>query len=68
MAFIENWIGGAPANWWAPNHARVIAMQGSSDVEVSARTADETYLCIPGEDGKANPMIAAELDAATGRP
>lgn len=37
------------------------------DTGTDARIADETYLCIPGEDAKASPMIAAELDAATGR-
>lgn len=67
MAFIENRLADDPTNWWAPNHACVLAMLRSSGFQASARIADETYLCIPGEDTNANPMIAAELDAATGQ-
>ena len=68
MAFIECRLAGDPTNWWAPNHACVLAMLRSSGFEVQARIADETYLCAPADPSAAAAMIAAERDAATGYP
>src|SRR5690606_23914494 len=39
MAFIEHRLAGDPTNWWAPNHACVLAMLRSSGFQVQARIA-----------------------------
>ncbi|MDQ3288004.1 MAG: TIGR04290 family methyltransferase [Pseudomonadota bacterium] len=66
MAFIEHRLAQDPTNWWAPNHACVLAMLRSSGFDVHDRIADETYLCVPGNSGL-DTMVSAELDAATGQ-
>lgn len=65
MAFIERRLAGDPTNWWAPNHACVLAMLRSSGFAVRERITHETYLCEPGREPVAT-MIEAELQAATG--
>lgn len=47
MAFIEHRFAGDPTNWWVPNHAGVEAMLRSSGLRVTARPAEEIYLCEP---------------------
>ena len=48
MAFIEHGFSGDPTNWWVPNHAGVEAMLRSSGMRITARPAEEIYLCVPG--------------------
>jgi len=45
MAFIENTLEGDETNWWAPNHAAVVAMLRSSGIEVTGMPAHEIYIC-----------------------
>ncbi len=47
MAFIEHRMVGDQTNWWAPNHAAVMAMLRSTGMKVVGRPLDETYLCEP---------------------
>ncbi|HVE51891.1 MAG TPA: TIGR04290 family methyltransferase [Ramlibacter sp.] len=53
MAFIEHRFSGDPTNWWVPNHAGIEAMLRSSGLRVTARPAEEIYVCAP------NPATAA---------
>jgi tRNA (mo5U34)-methyltransferase len=50
MAFIEHRFSNDPTNWWVANHAGVEAMLRSSGLRVTARPADEIYLCEPDPD------------------
>jgi tRNA (mo5U34)-methyltransferase len=50
MAFIEHRLAGDPTNWWAPNHAAVLAMLRSCGMRVTARPGRETYLCEPDRE------------------
>jgi tRNA (mo5U34)-methyltransferase len=64
MAFVERRLAGDPTNWWAPNHACVVAMAKSAGLEVVERPGHEIYVCKPRglpED------VADELAAAVGR-
>jgi tRNA (mo5U34)-methyltransferase len=54
MAFIEHRFAGDATNWWVPNHAGVEAMLRSSGLRVTARPAEEIYLC------EADPLAAPE--------
>jgi tRNA (mo5U34)-methyltransferase len=47
MAFIEQRLAHDPTNWWAPNHAAVLALLRSCGMRVTARPGKETYLCTP---------------------
>jgi tRNA (mo5U34)-methyltransferase len=47
LAFIEKRLANDLTNWWAPNHAAVLAMLRSSGMRVIARAGHETYLCEP---------------------
>jgi tRNA (mo5U34)-methyltransferase len=47
MAFIENRFANDPTNWWAPNHACVMAMLRSTGLKVVAQPGKEVYLCRP---------------------
>lgn len=68
MAFIENRLAGDPTNWWAPNHAGVLAMLRSSGFEVVAQPGHEMYLCAPRTvEGDTTDIDREELLAATGR-
>ena len=53
MAFIEHSFAGDPTNWWVANHAGVEAMLRSAGLRVTARPADEIYLCEPDPEGAA---------------
>jgi len=53
MAFIEHRFSNDRTNWWVPNHAGIEAMLRSSGLRVTARPAEEIYLCVP------NPETAA---------
>ena len=69
MAFIEKRLADDPTNWWAANHAGVLAMLRSSGLRLLGRPGKEIYLCEPDP---ANPSCAAtwngpEFAAATGR-
>jgi formate/nitrite transporter FocA (FNT family) len=48
MAFIEHRLAGDPTNWWAPNHAGVLAMLRSAGLEVTDTPGHEIYICRPG--------------------
>jgi tRNA (mo5U34)-methyltransferase len=70
MAFIEHRFAGDPTNWWAPNHACVLAMLRSSGLKVTAHLGQEIYLCEPAGHDAADdptPRESSELLAATGR-
>jgi tRNA (mo5U34)-methyltransferase len=47
MAFIEQKLAGDPTNWWAPNHAAVLAMLRSAGLQVLSQPGHEIYLCEP---------------------
>ncbi len=68
MAFIEKRLAEDPTNWWAANHAGVVAMLRSSGLRVTGRPGHELYVCEPDPE---NPSCIAswnrdEFDAATG--
>ena len=67
MAFIEHRFAGDETNWWAPNHAAVLAMLRSSGLLVRAHAGTELYVCEPmGNAVWRSERGAAELAAATG--
>jgi tRNA (mo5U34)-methyltransferase len=47
MAFIERRMAGDPTNWWAANHAGVLALLRSSGMRVRAQPGHEIYVCEP---------------------
>jgi tRNA (mo5U34)-methyltransferase len=47
MAFIERRMAGDPTNWWAANHAGVLALLRSSGLRVRAQPGHEIYVCEP---------------------
>jgi tRNA (mo5U34)-methyltransferase len=47
LAFIEKRLAGDPTNWWAPNHAAIVAMLRTCGLKVEKRPLDETYICSP---------------------
>jgi tRNA (mo5U34)-methyltransferase len=66
MAFIEKRLAGDPTNWWAPNHAAVLAMLRSAGFRVTARPGHEIYLCVPDRSAVLeNRFFVDELCAAT---
>lgn len=68
MAFIEHELAGDPTNWWAPNHAGIMAMLRSSGMEVCARPAHEVYVCKPAEEaGPSLKRVREELQIATAK-
>lgn len=68
MAFIEHALAGDPTNWWAPNHACVLALLRASGLTLASRPGHEIYLCTPTWlDGGQPPSHREELLAATGR-
>lgn len=69
MAFIEKELAGDPTNWWAANHAGIVAMLRTTGLRVTAQPAHEIYLCEPIEKTVAAGMTydRDELLAATGR-
>ncbi|MBW3623842.1 MAG: TIGR04290 family methyltransferase [Armatimonadetes bacterium] len=69
LAFIENRLAGDPTNWWAPNHAAVLAMMRSCGIRVTHTPGQEIYLCEPDPE---NPSCVStwdreELLSATGQ-
>jgi tRNA (mo5U34)-methyltransferase len=50
MAFIERRLAGDPTNWWAPNHAAVLAMLRSSGLRVVEQPGHEIYACEPARE------------------
>jgi tRNA (mo5U34)-methyltransferase len=68
MAFIEQRLANDPTNWWAPNHAAVLALLRSCGMRVTARPGTETYLCEPDPE-RPSPMCtwnAEEFGVVTG--
>jgi tRNA (mo5U34)-methyltransferase len=66
MAFIEQRLAGDPTNWWAPNHAAVLAMLRSTGMRVVEQPGHEIYLCepagsVPGEDRFRAELVEREL-------
>lgn len=68
LAFLEHHFAGDPTNWWAPNHAAVMAMLRSAGMRVTEHPAAELYLCQPDPQAPspARTWNAPELHAATG--
>ena len=68
MAFLEHHFAFDPTNWWAPNHAAVMAMLRSTGMRVTQRPHEELYLCEPDPTSPSavRTWNAAELQAATG--
>jgi tRNA (mo5U34)-methyltransferase len=70
MAFLEHHFAGDPTNWWAPNHAGVVAMVRSAGMKVTSRPGHEIYLCQPdpSRPSSVSTWNEAEFRSATGRP
>jgi tRNA (mo5U34)-methyltransferase len=67
MAFIEHRLAGDPTNWWAANHAGVVAMLRSSGLRIEARPGHEIYLCVPSDDASGHrALYASQFASATG--
>lgn len=67
MAFIEHRFAGDDTNWWAPNHAAVLAMLRTAGMRLRVHAGTELYVCEPS--GSATWMMergAQELAAASG--
>jgi tRNA (mo5U34)-methyltransferase len=63
MAFVERRLADDASNWWVPNAAAVEAMLRSVALQVVARPAHETWLCVPR-----GPFLhGEELASASGR-
>lgn len=67
MAFIEHAMAGDPTNWWAPNHAAVLALLRSSGLALTSMPGQELYICTPAWLDGGHPPHRDELLAATGR-
>lgn len=71
MAFIEKSFAGDPTNWWAPNHACVLAMLRSTGMRNIRRISHEIYLCQPQPRSRNRSSrlsaVAAELQAVVRR-
>lgn len=62
MSFIEHSLAGDPTNWWAPNHAAVLAMLRSSGLRVVAEPGHEIYVCEPApEEQPSGELVQREL-------
>jgi tRNA (mo5U34)-methyltransferase len=61
MAFIEKKLAGDPTNWWAPNHAAVLAMLRSTGMRVVAQPGHEIYVCEPAAADEPSDAERAEL-------
>ena len=68
MAFIEQRLANDPTNWWAPNHAAVLAMLRSSGMRVVSQPGHEMYVCEPDPDNPScvDTWNAEEYLAVTG--
>lgn len=69
MAFIERELASDPTNWWAPNHAAILAMLRTCGLRVTTRAAHEIYVCEPAGRSTADARTydPAELASACGR-
>jgi tRNA (mo5U34)-methyltransferase len=68
IAFVERRLAGDPTNWWAPNHAAVVAMLRTAGLEVLERPGHEIYVCAPKRTPpRLRLLVSRELDAASGR-
>jgi tRNA (mo5U34)-methyltransferase len=47
MAFIENKLAGDITNWWAPNHAAILAMLRTCGMKVVSNPGHEMYIAKP---------------------
>lgn len=61
LAFIETQLAGDRTNWWAPNHAAVLALLRSAGLRVVGRPGTETYLCAPDPD-QPSPAVTWNTD------
>jgi tRNA (mo5U34)-methyltransferase len=59
MAFIEHRFASDPTNWWVANHAACEALLRSTGLRVTAKPADEIYVCAPG---RRDPVAQMQLD------
>ena len=67
MAFIEHRLAGDPTNWWAVNHAAVLAMMRSSGLHLVEKPAHEIYFFEPrGATGWPADYISDELKTIFG--
>lgn len=69
MAFIEGKLANDPTNWWAPNHAAVMAMLRSTGLRVVAQPGQEIYVCEPQREGQSDErsrLLRRELEVITG--
>lgn len=69
LAFLEHRFAGDPTNWWAANHAAVLALLRSAGLKVVTNPAHELYICEPDPEHPScvSTWNRAELRAATGR-
>lgn len=68
MAFIERRMAQDPTNWWAPDHACVLALLRSAGMRVVATPGEEVYVCEPDRASASHALFdEKELRAATGR-
>lgn len=66
MAFIEHSLEGDQTNWWAPNHAAVLALLRSAGFNVLSQPGQEIYVCEPSPVTEDRLPILRELQAALG--
>ena len=50
MAFIQNRLEKDPTNWWAPNHACILALLETCGLEVVSNPGHEIYITQPNEE------------------
>jgi tRNA (mo5U34)-methyltransferase len=69
MAFIEYRLANDPTNWWAPNHAAILAMLRTTGLESISQPSPEIYICRPHHQWSPQNRWwpQDELRAATGR-
>jgi tRNA (mo5U34)-methyltransferase len=68
VSFIEHRLAGDLSNWWAPNHAAILAMLRSSGLRPVAQPSHEIYVCEPTTDREPElvELVREELRAALG--
>ncbi len=66
MSFIERRLAGDGTNWWAPNHAAVLALLRSAGFCVTIHPGHEIYICEPTPQNEERVQILRELEAALG--
>lgn len=70
LAFLEHPLSGDPTNWWAPNHAAVLAMLRTTGLRVTAQPGHEMYIAEPDAELQRHAWRCtggrAEYRAATG--